>query len=482
MTQRLSRMTMASTSAVAALLASGCAPLSADLSPSQIETFTGSISREMIEASPPVAGVLDAEQAVLRALNYNAALEAKALEAAISAARVRVDAGAMLPDIIAETDYYRRDRRALSHSSLSSTYSTSSDLATLTNSIAMSWNLIDFGLSYLRTRQSEDRARRDAEDVRLTASRLIEDTRSNYWNAVALHALTPRLATLDGEVEDALRLSRKAASDPTLDPAEFIQFQRETLNLRRELNDIFAQVAGADYRLKELAAVRQSAPLRLDGKRDLTTLRLPSTVASADVALALRQRPEIRQHMYDLRITDQEVDAAVLSLLPGATISQTFTSDSNSFLLHGNWLSWSTRIAANLIELARLPAKFEAIDAEKAALRQSAIATASAITMQVHLSRARAGVLLRTYRDAEQFAVNQRRIHRQVQMSVKAGKTAAQALATEGIAALLAEVRAILAFGELHAALAAYETSIGITPHPHSTGTSWQLATHLETP
>ena len=67
-------------------------------------------------------------------------------------------------------------------------------------------------------------------------------------------------------------------------------------------------------------------------------------------------------------------------------------------------------------------------------------------------------------------------------MSVKAGKTAAQALATEGIAALLAEVRAILAFGELHAALAAYETSIGITPHPHSTGTSWQLATHLETP
>jgi hypothetical protein len=297
-----------------------------------------------------------------------------------------------------------------------------------------------------------------------------------------LHALTPRLATLDGEVEDALRLSRKAASDPTLDPAEFIQFQRETLNLRRELNDIFAQVAGADYRLKELAAVRQSAPLRLDGKRDLTTLRLPSTVASADVALALRQRPEIRQHMYDLRITDQEVDAAVLSLLPGATISQTFTSDSNSFLLHGNWLSWSTRIAANLIELARLPAKFEAIDAEKAALRQSAIATASAITMQVHLSRARAGVLLRTYRDAEQFAVNQRRIHRQVQMSVKAGKTAAQALATEGIAALLAEVRAILAFGELHAALAAYETSIGITPHPHSTGTSWQLATHLETP
>lgn len=468
--------------AIAALMLGGCSALSPDLSNSQIETFTGSIAQDMRTQSPPLSGALDVESAIARALTYNAALEAKALEAARSAARVRVEAGAMFPDIIGDSEYYRRNRRQFSHSNLSNTYSTSSDISTLTNAIATSWNLIDFGLSYLRTRQSEDRARRDIEDVRTAAARLIEDTRAVYWSAVALHALTPRLATLDREVEEALRLSRKAASDPALDPADFIQFQRETLNLRRELNDIFAQIAGADYRLKELAAIDQDDRLSLDPVRDVSKLRLPSPSARDDVARALHQRAEIRQSMYDLRITEDEVDAAILQLLPGATLTQTYSNDSNSFLLHGNWLSWSTRIAANLIELVRLPAKLDAIDAEKAALRQGALAAASAITMQVHLARARVAVHIRTYRDADQFAVNQRKILDQVRMSVKAGKTAQQALATESIAALLAEVRAILAFGDLHAALAAYETSTGDAAPPRSLDTPWQLATHVEAP
>lgn len=467
--------------AVAAAL-SGCGGLSSDFSDAEVGSFTGSITQDLAAQTPPFSGVLDADAAVQRALDFNYALKVKELEAEVAAARIRVAAGALLPDILADSNYYRRDRRSLSRSNASAGYSTSSDLATLTNSIATSWNILDFGLNLVRTRQSEDRARWQAEDARRVAARVVEDTRTTYWRAVALHALIPKLDALDAEVGRALDLSRRAISDPEIDPADFIEFQRDTLNLRRELNDIFNQVAGADFQLKEQTAISQSAPLALVSERSLEALILPRRPAGDDIARALVQRPEVRQAMYDLRINNEEVDAAILEVLPGAVLSQTLNTDSNSFLLHGNWVSWSARITANLINIVRLPDKLDALEAETTVNRQKAVATAAAIAMQVHVARAKVGVQMRSYRDAQQFADNQRQILRQIRNSVRAGKLGEQLLAQEEVSALLAEVRAILAFGELHGAIAAYESALGEPLRAEMAQVPWHFATQVQAP
>lgn len=445
--------------AVAAI--QGCASLAPPLREAEVAGYTMRLAEALAAESPPIVGRLTAATAVERALRLNYDLRASTLEAELAEQRARVEAGGMLPEVLAQSERYRRNKPHLSRSSQSYGYSGSSDLATLSNTIALSWNVLDFGLSYIRTRQTENEAGKKWEETGIVAGRIIEDTRLSYWQAVALHTLTPRLARLDTEVAKAMDMSRRAEADRLLNPRDSISFQRDTLNLRREINDLFSQIAGADERLKSLIAAPAGSKLELDAKRSLDGLRLPRSSLSEDVMRALTQRPEIRQHIYDLRITADEVNAAVLRVLPNLSLNEAFNTDSNSFLLSNNWVSWTSTLAVHLIELVRLPAKLESIEHEQQVHRARMLAAAATIAMQVHVARARIGVELRAYRDAEEFAKAQKQLQRQTFSAFKAGRIGEQVLAQDDAAALLAEIRAILAFGELHAALAAYEVSLG---------------------
>lgn len=458
-------MLLAASAAAAALLLSACGSLQPRLTSLDVDAFAADVTGSIARSSPPLVGMLDADAAVLRAIEANREIEASRFAAAIEQAQVRVDGGQLLPDILAETDYYRRDKRGYSHSNLSNVYATSSDLATLTHNIDLSLNLLDFGLTLIRMRQGEDRAHLKEEETRRVALRIAEDTRGAYWRTVALQTLVPALVKLAPRVNEALSMSQRAAQDAALDPVNFINFQRDLLNTRRELNDVFSQLAGAEYQLRNLANIEISAELTLDPRRDAASLPLPKSSSAEDIAAALRQRPEMRQAMYTARITDQEVTASILKVLPGATLTETFRSDSTSFLLYGNWTSFSARIAANLMDAIRLPRTLGAIEAQQDFDHSNAMVTASAIAMQVCAARAKLAVQFSIYRDADEFARSQGALLRQVRNSVLAGKLPEQMIAREELSTLLAQVRAIVAFGELQSAYAAYQAALGASLH-----------------
>lgn len=442
----------------------GCSNLAPPVQAPQLELYTGSITSELLQSSPPVTGTLNASEAVRRAVEYNQQVQAARYEAAIEDAKTRVERGELLPDVIAESDYYRRSKRSYSRSNRSTEYSTSSDLATLTRSIELSYNLLDFGLTLIRMRQAGDKANQRHEDVRRVALQIAEETRGVYWRAVALQTLLPQIDKVTPHVNEALRLSGLAMQDVAVDPVHFINFQRDLLNTRRELNDVYAQLAGAEYQLRNLANIMTPGELVLDARKNEAGIKLPHRTGAEDVALALSLRPEMRQSFYDARITEQEVHATILRMLPGATLTQTLTGDSNSFLLHGNWIGWSARIASNLIEIVRLPEKLEAVDAQQAANTRNAMVAAAAIAMQVHVARARLAVEHAVYRDAEDYARNQAILLQQVKNSVLAGKLPEQMIAREQLSTLLAQIRAIVAYGELEAAFAAYHSALGMAP------------------
>lgn len=443
------------------LLTQGCSSLHPPVSEPQVAGFVARLGSELEMQQEPLIGPLTVEDAVARAVRYNHSVRAKELEASLADAKVRVQAGSMLPSIIAESDYYRRDRRMASRSNMSPTYSSSSDLQSISRDIALSWNLLDFGLSFVRSRQALDKAYQSHEEYRRVAARIAEETRSTYWRAVAQQKLAPALARLNEEVSDALKLARSQAKDPLIDPMVAINFQRDLLNSQRELNQVHASLAGATDQLKQLIGLPNVEYLRLSALRDILKTEVLSSSADTDIAAALQQRPEIRQHMYDLRITEEEVNVTILQLLPGVTLSKTFASDTNSFLLHHNWISWTSKIAGNLINLVKLPNDLATIDAQAEVHRANALATAATIVMQVHVARARLAVQMRSYKDAAHFAEAQQQLLSQTRSAVKTGKAGQQVLVREKLAMLLAEVRSIVSFADLHAAYGAYGTAKG---------------------
>jgi outer membrane protein TolC len=457
----LSRITSLFCAVASAMALTGCAALSPPASEPEVAGFAARLIDEITATPEPLVGTLTIDDAVARAVRFNYTIRAKELEAALADAKYRTQGGGMLPSIVAESDYYGRDRPALSRSDQSTNYSTSSDIKSVSRDIALSWNILDFGLSFIRTKQGIDKAHQAHEEARRVTARIVEETRSIFWRAVALKKLTPAMAALDREVSEALRLSRQAEQGLQIDPMAQVSFQREMLNLQRDLNQMDAGLAGATEQLKASIGLPMAHHLALNSHRQTSKLPRLNDAADDDIRIALNQRPEIRQHIYDLRISADEIDATILQILPGVTFSRTFASDSNQYLYHPNWVSFGTRIAGNLVNLIRLPSDLDAIDAQILAHRQNALATAATIVVQVHMARARVAVQKRSHRDAERYAEAQRHILQQVRASVKLGKVGQQALAREKLSSLLADVRAVLAFADLHAAYAAYATARG---------------------
>lgn len=452
---------------------SACTAVSPPLSSPQIARFSARLANELLATTQPSpSGPMNVEDAVARAVRHNHSIRAKQLEAVLAEAKVQSLAGAMLPKLVAESDYYGRDRPQASHSSHVSTYSTSSDMSAISRDITLSWNILDLGLAYLRATQGLAKAHQLQEEQRRIRGRVAEETRLAFWRAVALDRLEPGLAKLEGEVAAALKLAKDAGRDSQIDPLLAITLQRDILNLQREINQIHVSISGAHAQLKQLTDMQGVEDLRLDPSRRASLLDDPPTTMDAELSIALRQRPEIRQHMYDMRITMDEIEATILQTLPGVTLSRSFMSDSNSYLLNAHWISWGTKIAGNLMNLARLDADLETIHRQGQVQRQSAVATAAAIVMQVYVARARLAVEKRSHRDAERFATVQQQLLRQARASLQSGKSGQQALTREKLATLLAEVRALVAFADLQAAKASSATARGDDPDLWQTQTA----------
>lgn len=447
------------------ILASGCSSfVSAPADETQVQGFAATLARDLEQAAPRVSGPISIDDAVSRAVSLHQRIRSAQFEADIADFQLRVQRGELLPDLLAESSYVRRNKLPYSRSSHSAIHSTSSELATLTQGLDFSLNVLDMGLTLVRMRQAADEANIKHEAARRVAVDIARETRAVYWRAVALQVLVPRWKVVAPKVSHVLSLSQRAVLEAAVDPVSFINFQKDLLNSRRELNDLLAQIAGSELQLKELMSAAADSDFQLISERQLDHLDLPTGRPADDLAVALLNRPEVRQVLYELRITDQEVSAAILSILPGAILTQSLRRDSTSYLLHADWSSFAARASINVMNLVRIPDRLDLIGRHEDYHRQRAVELAAAIGTQVHVSRWRLEAQLSLYKDADEFHRSQRALLQQVRSSIRAGRLSEQMAAREELATLLAEVRAILAFGDVHAAYGDYLASMGVLP------------------
>lgn len=451
--------TVVLTGSVFALAA--CAALAPPLEPQEVASFTVELESELAMTDDALADDLTVDMAVELAVQRNRSIRAKELEAALAQAKVMVESGAMLPSAMAEASHSHRDRPQMSRSSGSSTYSTSSDDDSRTKDITLGWNILDFGLSYVRSRQALDLARKQEEDIRRAAHQIAEETTKAFWRAVAYRKLAPGMSALEAEVRESLRLTEVAAKDTAIDPLDPISLQRDLLDVQREVVDQLVFLAGAEDELKDLLGAPPGSDLSLDGTVALDMHPTIAPNAADDVTAALRQRPEIRQHMYDLRIGEAEVYAKILEALPGINLTRSYSSDANPYLFDGNWVSWGASVAGDLVRLVRLKDDLGVIDSQERFDRQLALATAATIVMQVHVARAKVAVNEHAYRLAAQSAGVQHRLLEHTQGGVKAGKLGKQRLVREKLETVLADVRVILALADYQSALAGIASTRG---------------------
>lgn len=451
-----------------AIVLAGCAVTPQPLTPSDRQIAATRNLQRVDAEQEPVTAPIDLYEAMARALRYNLDYRVQVMEQALRSRELDLAGYDMLPQLVASSGYAGRNNfsGASSLSLLTRRQSlepsTSSERQIFTSDLTLSWDVLDFGLSYVRAQQRSDEVLIALENRRKVANRIIEDVRTSYWRAVSAERLLGQLRVLEGSVTDALSNSERIAERRVQAPLTALTYQRELIEIQAEIRRLQRELVIAKAQLAALMNLRPGTEFSLV-LPDRGTPPPPVNYAADDLMLtALQNRPELREVSYRQRINVRELDAALLRALPSFRGVLGVNYDSNDFLFNNDWFQWGARASWNVLNLFRLPADRAAVRAQGDLLQQRELALTMAVITQVHVSRARYAHLTNELDTAARQMAVQSRILEQIRAGHRAGAMSRQTLLREEMNTLVAEVKYDIAYADVQNAYANLFSSLGI--------------------
>lgn len=450
-----------------------CSVVPTELTKEELEHPVTQAAGPLVDNQEPVTGPIDVHEATARALLYNLDFKVEAADRAQRLETLELSEYAQWPQLLADAGYNVRDSfNASSSFNLTNgtqnfAASTSQNQHIGTANLGLSWNVLDFGLSYIRAQQNADRVMIAREEERKVVNRLVQDVRALYWRALSAQKQLPKLEALLSEVEIALEqnsqiLEAKLAANP-LDP---LTYQRELLDIKRRAEGLIEELKPAKIQLSALINLKPGTEFSLAD----SVAKLPSTQLDISIEqlenIALRERPEMRTLSYEKRITAKEGRAQLLELLPGLRLSAGSHYSSNSFLLHQNWLDAGVQVSWNVFNLFRYPQTERTVEARNALLEAQQMSLTMAVITQVHVALARHGSSEQRYETAKRYGAIQQEISNKTEAAYETSQGSKHIRLREQINALVADIETDIAYADYQNAYAGVIASIGVDPLP----------------
>ncbi len=463
-----------SVAAITMMLLSGCAITPTPLLEAEIDAKTVERLENVTRDQEVIAAPLTLYEAMARALKYNLDHKVEIQEQALRSRELNLAQYDLLPQLIANGAYTGRNNFSGASSSQllgsrtvgeqSLVASTSAERNFVNADITLSWDILDFGLSYIRAKQQADEVLIAAERRRRVATRIIEDVRTAYWRSVSAERLVRDLRELEGEITRALESSTKAFEERKVPPLSALTYQRELLTIQEEIQNIERELVVAKKQLAALINVNPGESFELAiPDRNASRVSFNKSPEEA-IQVAMRYRPELLEITYRQRINKKEADAALLELLPSLRVYGGFNYSSNDFLFNNNFVGWGAQASKNLIEAFRYPARKKTVNAQQDLLDQRALALTMAVMTQVHVSLVRFEVSKRRAQTAETFNDVQSKILDQIGAGFDTKRISRQTFIRERMNTIVAEAKYDIAISELQNAYANIYSSMGIDP------------------
>lgn len=443
------------------------------MSASQFNAFAVDQEASVTAGQQPVTGGVSLADATARAIKYNLDNKVQLMDLALKTRQLEGANDNLLPNLVANSGYAGRNNdsggssRSLVTGAQSLESSTSTDRNSVNGDLTFSWNILDFGLSYVRAKQAADKAVVADELRRKVIARIIEDVRISYWRALTADRLVGDMHRLEARARSALSDSHSIASRGEASPLTALSFQRELLEIQTQLEKLESELITAKSQLSALMNLPPGSNYKLTPTA-AESAAPDLTLSGADaIAIAIRNRPELREIAYEGRINQDEATAALLQMLPGINLLGGVNIDSNSLLANGNWIAWGARASWNLIRVVQYPGQKRIILAQDALIRQRALATTMAIMTQVYVSRLRYAHTKKRLASAAAYVKTQRAILAQLKAALAAAQASEQTLIREEMNTLLAKAKYDIVVADLQSARANVDSSLGLDPYAY---------------
>lgn len=323
------------------------------------------------EAGRELSAAWTLEAAVQRALDAHVDYRISQMEAALATGNRRLATIDLLPQLVGQAGYQRRS---------SPEPSTSTDKETKDAQFYLNWDILDFGVAYLRRRELADQALAAEENRRRVAQLTIRDVTYAWHQALAWQALAPELALLRDEVDQALRQSDEIVRLRLGNPMQAVEYRSALLLVLRRIDAVALQLDHARDELARLLHLPAGVPVQVDAGDSAVDAFAGMKLPPLEIwqAAALIHRPELRQAIHDGRAQRTSAVRRLFEAVPRAVFRTGTYRDDNRFLANREWEQSSAQLSWNLMRLAALPGLRHnlRLSRELADLREEAIAAA----------------------------------------------------------------------------------------------------------
>jgi outer membrane protein TolC len=456
---------------IAALLLTlgGCAVMPESVSDADRQNRVQQDLQTLFKDVEPVAGEVTVHEAFARALKYNYDYRLRAMEQSMASAQADLSKFDLLPRLTVSAGYDSRSNDAGSRSIDLSTgvenrvFTGGQERNRNTANAVLAWNVLDFGVSYVRAQQQATQVLIAEERKRKVVQNISQDVRQAFWRAYGAQQALPKLDALMVRVREALGRSEKLEKERLMPPLQALAFQRSLLDLHQQIVARRQDLILAQTELAALMNVRPGTAIKLASsglEKDALNLQPLNDLDAMDLA-ALKNRPELREEDYRKKISVLEARRAMLSLLPGIELNLSTNHDSNKFLFHNNWSEASSTISFNLLRAFSYPAQKRAAEAQAQVDDTRRVALGMAVLTQVRIAARRYQEAQEDYTLAVQASEIDARIEKNTRASAKASAESEMEVLRSEVKAALSEMQRYAALASLQTAYARVANSVG---------------------
>lgn len=429
--------------------------------------------RAMFAAQERIMAPITLDEAIARAVKYNLQQRLALMERALEDNLVDVQKQGMLPKLTARAGLRTRsnDYGSSSESLISGTQSlepsTSQERTGNSADLQLSWNVLDFGLSYFGAKAQGNKALAAEERRRRVVADIIRETRAAYWNAVTAERLEGQVGDTLAQARQTLDYARQTEQKRLVAPIVALRYQRDLLNMVRQTEALGNELAQTKAKLAALMNLAPGTEFNLAAP-DAATLQEPKLAYELQdlEALSMVRRPELREEGYLARNAVLETRMSLLKLFPNAALFGGLNYDSNKYLANQNWADAGVQVSWNLLSVLSIPSIQRVGDAREqvADLRRQALRMT--VLTQVHvawLERERAEA---AYKRASELSRLQDAIQVQTENAARSNSETQLELVRARVETLLATRARDLSYAELVNAQNTVYQAAGIDPLP----------------
>ena len=427
---------------------------------------------ELTKLSAPVLPLyapLTLDEAIQRALAHNLdyqllRLDRDLREEEASGARFK-----MLPNLIvsAEANYRSRVRAVRSKILDADTggtfpaYAYSAPKDNVLADMQLAWNLLDFGISYFRSRQAENQILIAEQQARRAGQNLALDVTLTYYRAVAADRAADQARDMLGRIQKHQQVIRRQIDGKVLGEIKGLDSEEALVLMRMKLQDFETEHRSAKSELASLIGLAPGSEMEF---APVDFEILPQQITLDVHALeqeALENRPELYEQDLQEKVMLDEVNAAIVDLFPSPVASLGLEHDSNRYLKYHTWHTAGLRASWNLLALPQRMSRVKQAKLKVEMVKERRIALACGVLAQTHLA------VIACEDDLHQFElarglnqIRQRKLAAALKHLQQGQIDAAEVMRLEG-EALFARIRYMLAHADVATSVRRLANAIG---------------------